>query len=146
MALVDADYKLIWADIGGMVSASDAQIYNASELKECVEDGSLGFPDPEPLPNYNRDVPYFFVGDDAFALRPDMMKPYSGMTRPIAGCVLCARCMRASCVGHSFSAPATRCALVDFFLNVRSVCALHASSALATRSACVVNSLASSKF
>lgn len=83
MALVDADYKFIWADIGGMGSASDAQIYNASELKECVENGSLGFPDPEPLPNDNQNVPYFFVGDDAFALRPNMMKPYSlrGMTR-----------------------------------------------------------------
>ena len=42
-----------------MGSASDAQIYNVSELKECVEDGSLGFPDPEPLPNDNREVPYF---------------------------------------------------------------------------------------
>ena len=77
MAFVDADYKFIWADIGGMGSASDAQIYNASELNECVEDGSLGFPDPEPLPNDNLDVPYFFVGDDAFALRSDMMKPCS---------------------------------------------------------------------
>ena len=67
-----------------MGSALDAQIYNASELKECVEDGSLGFRDPEPLPNDNLDVPYVFVRDDAFALRPDMMKPYSlrGMTRP----------------------------------------------------------------
>ncbi len=59
-------------------------LVDASELKECVEDGSLGFPDPEPLPNDNQDVPYFFVGDVAFALRPDMMKPYSlrGITRP----------------------------------------------------------------
>ena len=59
IALVDADYKFIWADIGGMGSASDAQIYNASELKECVEGGSLGFLDPQPLPNDNLDVPYF---------------------------------------------------------------------------------------
>ena len=76
MALVDADYKFIWADVGGTGSASDAQIYNNSELKECAEDGSLGFPDPDPLPNDNQDVPYFFIGDDAFALRPSMMKPY----------------------------------------------------------------------
>ncbi|XP_054757229.2 uncharacterized protein LOC129263342 [Lytechinus pictus] len=33
MALVDADYRFIWVDIGGMGSASDAQIYNASELR-----------------------------------------------------------------------------------------------------------------
>ena len=59
MALVDADYKFIWAVIGGMGSASDAHIYNASELKECVEDDSLGFPDPEPRPNDNLDVLYF---------------------------------------------------------------------------------------
>ena len=77
MALVDADYKFIWADLGGCGSASDAQIYNDSELKQCAEDGTLGFPDPEPLPNDNQDVPYFFVGDDAFGLRPNMMKPYS---------------------------------------------------------------------
>ncbi|XP_070182333.1 uncharacterized protein, partial [Littorina saxatilis] len=59
MALVDADYKFIWADISGTGSASDAQIYNSCELKECVR--TLGFPDPEPLPNDNEDVPYFFI-------------------------------------------------------------------------------------
>jgi len=34
LALVDADYKFIWADVGGTGSASDAQIYNDSELRE----------------------------------------------------------------------------------------------------------------
>ncbi|XP_068235815.1 putative nuclease HARBI1 [Palaemon carinicauda] len=77
MALADADYKFIWADVGGTGSASDAQIYNDCELKECAEDGTLGFPDPEPLPSDNQDVPYFFIGDDAFALRSTMMKPYN---------------------------------------------------------------------
>ena len=77
LALVDADYKFIWADVGGTGSASDAQIYNDSELKECVEDDTLGFLNPEPLPFDNEDMPYFFVGDDAFALKPTMMKPYS---------------------------------------------------------------------
>ncbi|XP_068250352.1 putative nuclease HARBI1 [Palaemon carinicauda] len=77
MALADADYKFIWADVGGTGSASDAQIYNDCELKECAEDGTLGFPDPEPLPSDNQDVPYFFIGDDAFALRSTRMKPYN---------------------------------------------------------------------
>ena len=77
LALVDADYKFIWADVGGAGSASDAQIYNDSELKQCAEDGTLGLPDPEPLPNDTQNVPYYFVGDDAFSLRSTMMKPYS---------------------------------------------------------------------
>ena len=77
MALVDADYKFVWADIGATGSASDAQIYNSSEIKEFVEDDTIGFPAPDPLPNDYQNVPYFFVGDDAFALRETMMKPYS---------------------------------------------------------------------
>ncbi len=36
MALVDADYKFIWIDMGGNDSASNAQIFNSSELRECI--------------------------------------------------------------------------------------------------------------
>ena len=37
LALVDADYKFIWADIGGHGASSDAQLWNQSELKESIE-------------------------------------------------------------------------------------------------------------
>ncbi|XP_021356581.1 uncharacterized protein LOC110452404 [Mizuhopecten yessoensis] len=37
LALVDSDYKFVWADLGGLGSASDAQIYNSSELKHAAE-------------------------------------------------------------------------------------------------------------
>ena len=58
----------MWADVGSRGSASDAQIYNKSELKEFVKDGTLGLPPPDPSPNDYQDVPYYFLGDDAFAL------------------------------------------------------------------------------
>ena len=28
---------------------SNTQIYNISELKKCLEDGTFGFPNPEPI-------------------------------------------------------------------------------------------------
>ena len=82
MALADADYKFLWLDIGPDGASSDAQIYNDSELKEALDNQTIGFPDPEPLPGDNRDMPFFFLGDDAFGLRPNLMKPFSirGMT------------------------------------------------------------------
>ena len=62
-----------------------------------VEDGSPGFLDPEPLPNDNQDVPYFFVSDNAFALRPDMMKPYSLRSLAVRlACALHARAIRSA--------------------------------------------------
>lgn len=77
LAVVTADYKFLWVDTSGDGSASDAQVYNQSDLRAALEAGDLiGWPAPDPLPHDTEDVPYFLIGDDAFALRPEMMKPY----------------------------------------------------------------------
>ena len=76
LAVVDADYKILWADVGGVGHQSDAQIFNASDLSRCLQYNTLNLPEDEPLPGDDRPFPYFFVGDDAFALRPRMMKPW----------------------------------------------------------------------
>lgn len=83
LALVDADYKFLWADVGNQGSSSDAQVFNHSQLRNGLENGTLGLPDPEPLPHDDRPTPYFLVGDDAFPLRSWMMKPFShrGLTK-----------------------------------------------------------------
>ena len=80
LALVDSDYKFVWADVGGMGAASDAQLWNLSELKTSIEDmntNTLHIPDPAPLPNDTQDVPFYILADDAFGLKPSLMKPYS---------------------------------------------------------------------
>ena len=74
MALVDANYRFLWVELGGYGAMSDGQIFNNSELKECLEDGSINFPDPDPLPYDDEDTPFFLLGDDAFALKTFMMK------------------------------------------------------------------------
>ncbi|XP_061179014.1 putative nuclease HARBI1 [Saccostrea echinata] len=77
MGLVDADYKFIWVDVGANGSASDATVFNNSELKDVSENQNIGFPEASPLPYDNRNIPFFFVGDDTFPLRTWLMKPFS---------------------------------------------------------------------
>jgi hypothetical protein len=76
-AMVDADYKFTWVDVGANGGASDCQIFNASDLKAAVDDGTIGFPAAEPVFGDNEDMPFFIVGDDAFPLRTWLMKPFS---------------------------------------------------------------------
>ena len=76
LALVDGQYKFRWVDAGTAGSCSDAQIFNACQLKGRIEDGRIGFSDPAPITQGGRDVPYFILADDAFALKTWLMKPY----------------------------------------------------------------------
>lgn len=77
LGLVDANYKFIWANVGSPGSESDCGVFNESNLEPALREGTLGLPDPAPLPGDNRDIPYYLVGDDAFPLRRYMIKPYA---------------------------------------------------------------------
>lgn len=78
LAVCTSDYKFLWIDTSGKGSSSDAHIYNNSALQQALQRNDIiGFPQPDPLPGDTVDVPYFLVGDDAFALRTYMMKPYN---------------------------------------------------------------------
>jgi hypothetical protein len=76
LALVDGDYKFLWATVGANGAASDCGVFNRSSLLPDLCEGTLGLPPPEPLPNDDIAIPYFLIGDDAFALRTYMLKPF----------------------------------------------------------------------
>ncbi|XP_071499235.1 putative nuclease HARBI1 [Diadema antillarum] len=75
LALVDAEYKFLYVDIGASGAGSDAGVSSETTLKEALEAGTIGLPDPDPLPHDDRPMPYFIVADDAFALKTWLMKP-----------------------------------------------------------------------
>ncbi|XP_068227845.1 uncharacterized protein [Palaemon carinicauda] len=77
MAVADATYKFLYVDVYAEGGASDGGTWSSCSLHDAVEANRAGVPQPEPLPNDEQPVPYHFVGDDAFALRTWMMKPFS---------------------------------------------------------------------
>lgn len=76
MAAVDANYKFIYAIVGTQGRVSDAGLFAQSDLRQAMDQGRLNFPPPEPLPSSDIMMPYMFVGDEAYPLRRDLMKPY----------------------------------------------------------------------
>ena len=77
MALVDADYRFIYVDVGSNGRVSDGGVFNGCTLRQALEDESINFPPPEPLPGDTRPINYFIVADDAFGLKHYLMKPFA---------------------------------------------------------------------
>ena len=77
LALVDADYKFIYVDVGCNGRISDGGVYRNSSLSRALEQNNLNIPGPRCLPNSNKKLPFVVVGDDAFPLKRYIMKPYS---------------------------------------------------------------------
>ncbi|KAK9680276.1 DDE superfamily endonuclease [Popillia japonica] len=57
---------------------NDGGIFRASNFNHCLERGRLNLPTTACLPNdeSRQNVPYFFVGDNAFPLKRYLMRPY----------------------------------------------------------------------
>ncbi|GFW95267.1 putative nuclease HARBI1 [Trichonephila clavipes] len=65
-AMVDADYCFTYVDVGGNGRANDSAVFRNSSLNIAMENKAIGFPED-----------HVIIGDDAFPLRPDLMKPFS---------------------------------------------------------------------
>lgn len=76
LALVDAEHKFIFVDIVRNGRMHGSTVFRESPLGERLEANALNLPEPSILPGYNCRMPYIIVGDDAFALKPNLMKPY----------------------------------------------------------------------
>ena len=72
MAIVDANYKFIYIEAGAAGRAGDAGIFNDSAFINAFKSNSLDLPPPSTIEK----ISYHLVGDDAFALTTNMMKPY----------------------------------------------------------------------
>ena len=82
MALADAKYRFLYVDVGAEGGAGDAGTWIKSTLCRGIEKEKVGFPTTDlHLPHDNQDIPYHIIGDDAFALKTWLMKPYAHLSQ-----------------------------------------------------------------
>lgn len=108
MAVVDANNKFIYASVGTQGRVSDAGLFAHSDLRKAMDQGLLNFPPLEPLPNSDILMLVMFVGDEAYPLRNDLMKPYPFRQMEHGQRILNYRLSRARVVENAFGILANR--------------------------------------
>lgn len=76
MCVADARRKIILADIGSMGRFSDGRIFAESEFGRRLQSSALNLPQPKPLTQGGEPVPFVFIGDEAFPLSYNLLRPY----------------------------------------------------------------------
>lgn len=76
LAVVDAECKFIAIDVGSYGREGDAGIYLKSKIGQSIRNHTFNIPEPKALPRTNDVIPHVIVGDEAFALHENLMKPY----------------------------------------------------------------------
>lgn len=75
-AVVDAYYRYIFIDVGGRGSQSDGGTFKASLFYKALKQKKIQIPSESKLPDSDFILPFFFLGDGAYPLMQNLMKPY----------------------------------------------------------------------
>lgn len=79
MAVCDARYRFMLFDVGAY--GSDGGILSRSTFGKALYEGTLNLPKGTArLPGSDKETPCYFVGDEAFQMSINLMRPYPGRT------------------------------------------------------------------
>lgn len=76
LAIVGPTYKFVAVDVGSFGREGDAGIFSKCALGRAIKEKQFDFPAPKVLPNSDIIAPYVFLGDAAFPLLDNLLKPY----------------------------------------------------------------------
>lgn len=76
MAISDARYRFIYVDIGSFGHQNDAAIFSSTDIYSRFDKGIEEIPSPRDVNGHM--LPFTLLGDDIFALKPWLQKPFPG--------------------------------------------------------------------
>lgn len=76
--VADADNKFLTIEVGAQGKQSDGGIFTTSTLFNLLETKNFNVPSDKKLPNSDAKVPHVLIGDEAYPLKPYLMRPYPG--------------------------------------------------------------------
>ncbi|XP_054259944.1 uncharacterized protein LOC128984635 [Macrosteles quadrilineatus] len=99
----DPDYKFLAVEVGGKGRKNDAGTFSTSALYDCLQNKSFNIPPDSTLPQSNVKVPNVLVADEAYPLKPYLLKPYARVNLTPAKTVFNYRLSRARrCIECAF--------------------------------------------
>ena len=80
LAVVDYDYRFRVIDVGSYGRSSDGGTLANSAFGQALKSGTLDLPEDCPIPAAEGlgPMPHVFVGDEAFPLQKNLMRPFPG--------------------------------------------------------------------
>ncbi|XP_050048375.1 uncharacterized protein [Dermacentor andersoni] len=135
MAVVDSECKYVLIDVGAEGRMSDGGTFKNSDFGHALSHGQLDIPSLGCLPGTSTNAPYAFVGDEAFQLRKDFMRPFPARHLNDNKRIFNYRLSRARrCVENAFGITAARWRVLLRTMNlqpenvdfvVKAACVLH---------------------
>jgi hypothetical protein len=78
MGIVNANYEFLMVNVGANGRVSDGGVFSNTLFCTKLKLKQLSIPEPDNVPESDMKMPYVFVGDDAFPLMENLMKPKQG--------------------------------------------------------------------
>ncbi|XP_071055071.1 uncharacterized protein [Onthophagus taurus] len=78
LAVTNAHSKFTMIDVGAYGKNSDESIFANCSFSKTFQNDTLHFPANKPLPGCDESMPHVIVGDEAFPLKKNLMRPYPG--------------------------------------------------------------------
>ncbi|XP_026816456.1 protein ALP1-like [Rhopalosiphum maidis] len=131
----DANYKFIAIEVRAYGKQSDAGTFSDLNVYQRLEANTLNIPENENIPLTNISAPFVLLGDDAYPLKTNLLKPYSRKRLTIEERIFNYRLSRARrCVECAFGILVAkwRCLKTELQIDpnkidivVKCVCLLH---------------------